>query len=81
MGILWTLNERGPLNFRALQAACDTISPGVLNRRLKELRHAKLVELGEDGYRATKLGERVHEALLSLSGVSKDWAAEIGESG
>lgn len=77
MGVLWTLSERGPSSFRALQAACDTISPGVLNTRLKELRAAKLVALGDEGYHVTELGLRVYEALLPLSRVSKDWAVEI----
>ena len=74
MGILWTLNERGPLNFRALQAACDNISPGMLNTRLKELRAAKLIEMRAEGYCATDLGAEVYEALLPLSEVSKVWA-------
>lgn len=77
MGILWTLSEQGPLTFRALQSACDTISPGVLNTRLKELRAARLLDLGEGGYQVTPLGRQVHEALLPLSSVSKDWAAQM----
>lgn len=74
MGVLWTLNEQGPCTFRALQGACDTISPGVLNTRLKELRTAKLVETGDAGYQATPLGQEVYNALLPLSKVSKHWA-------
>ncbi len=79
MGVLWTLTENGPLSFRALQAACDTISPGVLNTRLKELRTARLIELTDEGYRSTALGIQVYEALLPLSGVSKNWANEMSE--
>lgn len=75
MGVLWTLNEQGPLTFRALQTACETISPAVLNARLKELRLAGFVELGDAGYQATPLGADVYGALLPLSQVSKQWAA------
>ena len=78
MGVLWTLNEHGPCTFRALQSACDTISPGVLNTRLKELRAAKLVERSENGYQATTLGRDVYTALQPLSKVSKDWAQSVG---
>ena len=44
MGVLWTTNEHGPLTFRSLQEKCETISPAVLNQRIKELRAAGLLE-------------------------------------
>lgn len=74
MGVLWTLSEQGPSTFRALQSACETISPGVLNARLKELQMAGFVTLGADGYRVTELGEAVYRALIPLSQTSKRWA-------
>ncbi len=49
--ILWELRD-GPLNFRALQEAAAT-NPSVLNARLAELREARLVEHGPDGYALT----------------------------
>lgn len=79
MGVLWTLSEQGPCTFRALQSACDTISPGVLNTRLKELRAAGFVTLGEGGYHVTDLGRETYKALLPLSQVSKKWADQIDE--
>lgn len=82
MGVLWTLSERGPSTFRALQEACETISPGVLNARIKELRSAGFLDQGPGGYQVTPLGQEVYDALLPLSRVSKVWAESIaGESG
>src|SRR3974390_2063939 len=46
--ILWELRE-GALTSRALRSACDEASPTVLNERLKELREAGFVELGNGG--------------------------------
>ena len=70
---LWEL--RGdPLNFRALQEACDT-NPSLLNTRLKELRDANLVEHVEGGYRLTEDGRRLSAAIQPLS----VWAAEWGK--
>jgi DNA-binding HxlR family transcriptional regulator len=79
MGVLWTLSERGPSTFRALQDACETISPAVLNARIKELRSAGFVEQGKGGYQVTPLGQDVYDALLPLSTVSKTWAAELAK--
>ena len=74
MGVLWTLGEKGPSTFRALQAACETISPAVLNSRLKELQAAFLITQGDHGYEVTNLGQEVCIALLPLSATSKKWA-------
>ncbi len=79
MGVLWTLSEQGPSTFRALQDACETISPGVLNARIKELRSAGFVEQGVGGYQVTALGQEVYNALLPLSKVSKTWAEKLSE--
>jgi DNA-binding HxlR family transcriptional regulator len=77
MGVLWTLSERGPSTFRALQAACESISPAVLNSRLKELQAASLVSQGDNGYEVTELGREVYVALLPLSVTSKNWAKAL----
>lgn len=77
MGVLWQLAERGPLSFRALQDACETISPSVLNTRLHELRLAGFVELGDDGYVATPLGRELYDGLVVLGGFAKVWAASL----
>lgn len=82
MGVLWTLSERGPSTFRELEAACETISPAVLNVRLKELRLAGLIAKQADGYAVTELGAEIHTHLLPLSDSARKWARMVGpESG
>lgn len=77
IGILWQLSEGGSATFRELQARCETVSPTVLNTRLKELRQAGLVERTKDGYSATSLGIELYEMLAPLRGWSRKWAARI----
>ena len=77
MGVLWTLSEQGPSSFRDLQAACESISPAVLNTRLKELRKAGLVMKDTDGYVVTRLGAEVYQCLLPLSATAKKWGRQI----
>lgn len=77
MGVIWTLCQQGPCTFRDLQAHCETISPAVLNSRLKELRQAALVELGPGGYRATPAGHQLYGLLRPLGAWSKKWAKRL----
>ena len=74
MGVLWTLCEAGPSTFRALQERCESISPAVLNQRLKELQEAKFVARSPEGYAATAFGKRVHQQLIPLGKTAKQWA-------
>ena len=74
MGIVWNLSG-GPATFRDLQVRCETISPTILNRRLKELREAHLIERCQQGYRLTPMGENLYRMLVPLG----DWAREWGE--
>lgn len=76
MGVLWALCGRGPCTFRTLQDRCESISPTVLNARLKELREAGLVERAELGYQATPRGRELYELLVPLGTWSKSWARE-----
>lgn len=77
MGVMWTLSQHGPCTFRDLQARCESISPAVLNTRLKELRQAGLVELLPDGYGATAAGRELHALLAPLGAWSKRWAEQF----
>lgn len=77
MGVLWTLSQAGPLTFRELQQRCETISPTVLNTRLKELREAQLVEHVDDGYQASGLGRQLYELLVPLGAWSRSWGAYL----
>ena len=72
--ILWELRD-GALTSRALRSACDEASPTVLNQRLKELREAGFVELGEaGGYALTPLGRELNETFLPLHRWADEWA-------
>lgn len=80
MGIVWSLSK-GPLTFRALQAACagksGTISPSILNGRVKDLREAKLLETTTDGYRLTPLGEELFTLIEPLDAYSRKWGKAL----
>lgn len=76
MGIIWNLN-RGPATFRALQSACETISPSILNSRLKDLREAGLVDRGGDGYQLTGLGQELFQLLKPFGEWSIKWARQV----
>ena len=70
--IIWELRV-GPLNFRALQAACGRISPSVLQRRLHELRALQIIEkIPGLGYRLSTAGEKLFQVLAQLDKWSRD---------
>lgn len=71
--MLWELRDGRRLTFRALQAAAAT-NPGVLNGRLKELREARIVEHGTEGYALTVRGKELLELFLPLHAWADDWA-------
>ncbi len=73
--VLWELRDGAPLSFRELRERCDSMSTSVLNQRLAELREARLLETGEGGYRLTKAGMQLKDALEPLDGWAKRWAA------
>lgn len=77
--VLWELQE-GPLTFRALQAACDGVSPTVLQQRLKDLRAVRLVAHdGSRGYGLTEAARRLQPTLMALHDWAEDWARESSE--
>lgn len=77
MGVLWTLSEIGPATFRELQDKCESISPAVLNQRLKELQAAKLVHKVHSGYEVTVVGKEIYQHLVPLGRTAKDWAKQL----
>lgn len=79
MGVLWTICEAEGLTFRALQERCETISPSVLNQRLRDLTSAGFVTRAAAGYVATGLGERVYRQLVPLGETARAWAAALEE--
>ncbi len=76
MGIVWQLS-RGPATFRALQASCESISPSILNSRLKDLREALVIERTLDGYALTDLGRELYQLLEPFGPWSLEWARRI----
>ena len=72
--VLWELREEA-LTSRALRAACDDVSPTVLQARLSDLREAGLVDLEAGrGYALTPLGRELLTAFLPLYGFAERWA-------
>ena len=75
--ILWELAiAPGELTFRELQRAAET-NPSVLNARLKELRAARLVERGREGYALSSMGRELLATFLPLNQWAKAWAQRI----
>ncbi len=75
--VLWEL-QGGPLTFRALQAACDGVSPTVLQQRLKDLRAARLVVHDDGrGYALTEAARRLQPNLMALQDWAGDWAKSL----
>lgn len=72
MGIIWNLNDQN-YTFRELQDKCDSLSPTVLNTRLKELRAANLIEKAERGYTLTSYGKTLFDMLKPLGDWSYEW--------
>jgi DNA-binding HxlR family transcriptional regulator len=71
--IMWELRG-GALTSRALRTACDEASPTVLNQRLKDLREAGFVALGDGGgYGLTPLGRELNETTLPLHHFAERW--------
>jgi DNA-binding HxlR family transcriptional regulator len=76
--ILWELRHGESMSFRDLRAACDNLSPTVLNKRLQELREAKIVELIDGaGYQLTENGITLLQALLPLNDWATQWAEQF----
>ncbi len=74
--VLWELQD-GALTFRALQAACDRVSPTVLQQRLKDLRAAGLVVHDDGrGYALTEAARRLQPNLMALQDWAEDWARD-----
>lgn len=75
--ILWELRA-DPLTSRALRAACDDISPSVLQKRVNELRDARLVDLEDGrGYGLTPRGRDLLETFGPLNKWAEDWQRSL----
>jgi DNA-binding HxlR family transcriptional regulator len=77
--VVWELRDQ-PLLFRVLQERCEGMSSSVLNERLRELRAADVVELGDGGYRLTGEGRRLLEVYPPLDAWAERWAQRSGHA-
>lgn len=80
MGVLWQLCSGGPCTFRELQNRCESISPAVLNSRIRDLRQAKLLEKGELGYQPTELGKEIISSIYPLKSLAEQWVESLKET-
>ena len=78
MGIIWHLSN-GPSTFRTLQSYCENMSPTTLNKRIKELTQAFLIERTLEGYALTDQGKALYNLILPLGRWSKEWAQNFNE--
>jgi len=76
MGVIWNL-QKGKCTFRELQDRCESISPSILNSRIRDLREADIMERTLDGYALTERGEKLIELLLPFGEWSLDWSEEV----
>ena len=76
MGVIWQL-QNGPFTFRDLQEKCESISPSILNRRIKELRESDIVERTLNGYQLTKRGNELIRVIRPFGEWSRSWAEEV----
>ena len=71
--VIWALRGE-PLSFRALQAACEGMSPSVLNQRLAELREGLIVEATDAGYALTPRGRELMVLFEPINRWAELWA-------
>lgn len=76
MGVIWQLKD-GPYTFRKLQERCESISSSILNKRIKDLIEAGIMERTLDGYLLTNRGEELRKMLLPFANWSIDWAIDV----
>ena len=74
--ILWELRE-GTQRFRMLRERCEDPSPTILNQRLRELRDAGIVTLGDRGYSLTPEGRDLLNCLAPLTRWAERWAQRM----
>lgn len=76
LGVIWQLSD-GPMTFRQLQESCESVSPTVLNKRLKELKESGVLARGESGYQLTDTGLELFALLRPFGDWSIRWAENL----
>lgn len=78
--VVWALSDGHPQTFRLLQDSVGGVTPNTLNTRLKELRAAKLVDHGGDGYRLTAQGADLARRLTEVQRFASKWSQQLARS-
>lgn len=74
--ILWELRQ-SPCTFRELQARCGDISPTMINKRVKELHEAQLLDKSPDrGYCLSDMGDEFIDLFTPIYQFSERWVEE-----
>lgn len=76
LGVLWQLQD-GTYTFREIQHKCESISPSILNSRLKDLREAGIAERTLAGYQLTERGNKLVKLISPFGDWSREWAEEV----
>lgn len=76
MRVIWALSDGHPQTFRLLQDSVGGVTPNTLNTRIKELRAARLVEHGGDGYRLTAQGTDLARRMADMQGFAPKWSQQ-----
>ena len=76
MRVIWALSDGHPQTFRLLQDSVGGVTPNTLNTRLKQLRAARLVEHGGDGYRLTHQGADLASRMTDVQLFAGRWAQQ-----
>ena len=74
MRVLWALADGHPQTFRLLQDSVGGVTPNTLNTRIKELRAARLVDHGGQGYRLTTQGAELARRLAEVQQFAGKWS-------
>lgn len=78
--IIWELMQNGPMSFRILRDHCDNISPTILNRRLLEMRKARIIEhRAREGYALTTEGKELCELFPPLNEWVNRWVKKLNK--
>lgn len=76
MRVMWALSDGHPQTFRLLQDSVGGVTPNTLNTRLKQLRAARLVEHGRDGYHLTAQGADLARRIADVQRFANRWAQQ-----
>jgi DNA-binding HxlR family transcriptional regulator len=76
MRVIWALSDGHPQTFRLLQDSVGGVTPNTLNTRLKQLRAARLVDHGREGYRLTSQGADLSRRMTDVQLFATRWAQQ-----